>query len=392
MSASLVYQQVHAFIQNHLDPRVDGSSLHRLGLFVTGLIAAKNGRPAQVAKKLASLQLGSAKAESLERQIRRMDNDPEIRAEYCFHPLVRAYLAKQAARRLFLILDPTLQEDRVVMVSLNLWYQGRSLPLVWTLWAANIPLKGAGFWKRIDGLLDQVAPLLPMGVEVIVLADRAFGTPAFTDLVSAHGWHWLVRVQDQTHYQDRQGRSGTIRSLVRFRGQRRKLRGQAFKKAGWRTVSIVVYWGARHTRPLCLVSDLKAEWLLIHWYRQRFPIEGTFRDYKSYGWGWEQSQVVDLGHMEHLLVGMALGSWIALLAGTWRARQFLQQDPSGKRYTRPWEAKQSLFQHGLEFIQGAVQNPQEGLPPVPLWQLAEADRNWSAQITAHHAFAFLFGV
>jgi hypothetical protein len=318
-----------------------------------------------------------------------MENDPEITAEYCFHPMVRARLVLGRPKALFLILDPTLQEDRLVMVSLNVWYRGRSLPLGWTIWPANQPLEGDRFWKRIAGLLAQVAPLLPQGIPITILADRAFGTPAFTDLAEAHGWHWVVRVQDQTLYQDRQGRTGRIRSLVRFPGQRKKLRGQVFKKAGWRIASVVVYWGHRHPKPLCLVTDMKPAWICVAFYRKRFPIEGTFRDYKAYGWRWEQGQVQDMQHMEHLLVGMALGTWIVLMVGTWRAQQILAQPPTGKRYTRPEEGKLSLFHHGLDVLDGWLRTH---WVPNDFWRLTDWDApNWSTQILAHHAHAFLFG-
>lgn len=391
MSASEVYQQVKRFVKAYVDPRVDESSLHRLGLYVTGMISGGNARPAQVAKALDKLHLtGATKAESLERQVRRMENDPEVNAEYCFRPLVRAYLAMGRPQQLILILDPTLEEDKLVMVSVNLWYRGRSLPIVWTTWPANTPLEGDGFWKRISLLFDQVAKVVPQGLPIVMVADRAFGTPAFTDLVSQKGWHWVVRIQDQTVYKDRRGSTGSVRSLVQFRGQRKKLRGQAFKKAGWREVSLVVYWGRRHKRPLCLISDLCPDWSLILLYRQRFPIEGTFRDYKRYGWGWEQSQVTNQAHMEHLLVGMALATWITLLMGTRKAYSILDQPPTGKRHTRPWEAKQSLFHLGLDALQAWLQREDPLRLRLNSLMLDWNPLNWSTQITSLHTRAFVF--
>ncbi len=390
MSAPEVYQQVMRLIGVHRDAQVDGSSLQRLGLYVTGLLRGRNARPAQVAKALEKLRLTGAKAESLERQVRRMENDPEVKAQHCFYSLVRDRLAKGHPKQLVLILDPTSDEDKFVMVSINLWYRGRSLPLVWTIWPANTPLEGDRFWTRIEALFDQVAPLLPQGVPIIILADRAFGTPAFTDLVAQHGWHWVVRVQDQTVYQDRRGRTGSVSSLVRFHGDRKKLAGWVFKKAGWRSASVVVYWGKRHKKPLCLVSDLHPDWHLVALYRQRFPIEPTFRDYKLYGWGWEQSQVTNQDHMEHLLVGMALATWIALLVGTWQADLFLQQPPTGHRYTRPWEAKQSLFHHGLEALQAWFQSVEPLLLCLKSLRIDWTPLNWSSQITFLHTHAFVF--
>jgi hypothetical protein len=371
-----------------LDPQVDASTLERIALLVTGMIRARSASPAQVAKALSKLGLSGASAESLERRIRRLENDPEVEASLCFHPFARAHLRYGKPRELLLVLDPTMQEDRVVMVSVAVWFRGRALPLAWAIWAGNTPLEGDGFWQRIDQVLEEVVPLLPAQVGITLLADRAFGCPAFIDLVTKRGWHYIVRVQGQTMCQDRLGRQRSVQSLVPYRHRRAKLRGQVFKKNGWRTASVVAYWGRRHEKPLCLVSDLKPDWSVLHLYRRRYPIEAYFRDCKSHGWRWEQGQVTDLQHLERLLTGMALATWFTLLAGSWKAKQILSRPPSGKRHTRPWEGKMSLFTLGLE--QWHLWLADTHLPAC-LWSLSDWQApNWQQQIYAHHARAYVF--
>lgn len=388
MSASKVYHRIYSLVKNLVDPSVDESSLDRLVLLVTGMLKGRNASPAQVAKSLASLQLTGAKPESIERRIRRLENDPEISASLCFHPFARFHLRLGRPQSLLLVLDPTTQEDHLVMVSVSVWHRGRALPLAWTIWPGNTPLEGAGFWERIDRLLGEVETLLPAGVEITILADRAFGSPAFIDLVVKRHWHYIVRVQGQTVWRDRQGKEQAIEKLVPFRHCRAKRRGEAFKKAGWRESSIVAFWGKRHKKPLCLVSDLKPDWNLIQLYRRRFAIEGTFRDYKAYGWRWEQGQVKCLAHVERLLVGMALATWMAVMVGGWFADQILQKPPTGKRRTRPWAAKLSLFHHGLEVFQTCFCGEKE-LPWR--WRLSDWDApNWSQQLYFREARAYVF--
>ena len=65
MSASEVYQRITRLLKLHVEPQVDESSLHRLSLYVTVMIRAHTGSPAQVAKALDHLQLTGAQAESL---------------------------------------------------------------------------------------------------------------------------------------------------------------------------------------------------------------------------------------------------------------------------------------------------------------------------------------
>lgn len=379
MSASEVSRQVQQLLALHIDEqKVDESTLHRLTLLVMGILHGKSASPARIASAIKTLGLSNATPASIERQIRRLENDPELEASVCFHPFARMRLCLAKTQRLHLILDPTTQEDRVVMVSVAVWYRGRALPLAWAIWPANQPLEGAGFWERIEALLDIVQPLLPVQREIIWFADRAFGTPVFIDLLVARGWHYVIRVQGQTHYRDRNGKEGSIQSLLRY-GKRAKMRGEVFKKAGWRPNSVVVYWGKNHKSPLCLVSDLHPDWSLIALYRRRYPIEATFRDYKSYGWHWEQGQVTDLQHMQRLLVGVALATWVALFIGTQVGQEILDSyQTHHHRRTRPYEGKRSLFQLGLErfetWISGAC-------TPILAYSLTDwTAPNWEDQL------------
>lgn len=390
MSASEVYHQVEYQLTREIGGRVRESTFARVCLLVTGMIGAKNGSPAQIAKALKRMNLSLASAESLERQVRRMENDLEITAALCFDPFARAMLHKGQPQELVLILDPTTQEDKLVMVSVAVWYRGRALPLAWATWKANVALEGERFWKRIEQLLDEVQRLLPAKVGITLLADRAFGCPAFIDLLVKRGWHYVVRVQGQVLCCDRKGVERSVASLVPCRGNRRKLRGKAFKKAGWREVSVVCFWGRRHKSPLCLVSDLPPHYHLIATYRQRYPIEGTFRDYKSHGWRWEQGQVTSLEHVNRLLVGMALATWFVLLAGSWHARKILAIPPSAKRRTTPWDGKLSLFSHGLDLFQAWLIG---SFPSDIAWFLSDwLAPSWRRQLTFHHARAFIFSL
>lgn len=389
MPAPIVYAKVRELLNRYLDASVDESTRERLVLLVIGIMGAGDASPARVAHALRVMGLSEASTESIERRIRRIENDPEITASLCFHPFARDRLRWGSPKELLLVLDPTLERDHVVMLTASVWYRGRALPLAWAIWPANKPMADERFWQRVEALLDVVAKLLPQDVVVTWLADRAFGSPRFTDLLQSRHWHYVVRVQGQTHCVDRMGREYRVRDLVKLRGQRAKLRGRVFKKQGWRDGSVVVYWGHRHEDPLCLVSDLPARWWLIRLYRSRYAIEATFRDYKSSGWDWEQGQVRDLDHVERLLVGMALATWLALLAGTQVASEALLKATFSHRLTRPEAAKYSIFQLGLQRIKESLQGE---WPANFTWHLTDwSAPNWQQQICSWCLQAFLFG-
>jgi hypothetical protein len=149
---------------------------------------------------------------------------------------------------------------------------------------ANTALTGKRFWERIEELLTRVSELLPKDIPVICMADRAFGAPAFIDLLMKRGWHYVVRVQGQTVCQDCTDKTRRVEHLVQTTGQRAKMTGTVFKSKGWCTASVVVFWTGSYCSPLCLVIDLPPNWNLLEYYRRRYPIQAMFRDYKSSGW------------------------------------------------------------------------------------------------------------
>lgn len=388
MPQAEVYQQIYEALVKDLSEKNSKVTLKRLALMVSGVIKGQSLTPRRMAEAIQELEVTPAKAESIERRIRRSENTPNIRFDRCYAPLIRAILGRSQMSELILILDPTTQEDHFVMVSVNIWYRGRSIPLVWTIWPGNVPLEGDGFWIRIRDLLAEAQALLPPAVSVTILADRAFGTPAFTDLAAALGWHWVVRVQSQTVCRDRCGRERPVGSLVSAKGQRRKMAGQVFKKAGWRNASVVVYWGHRHRSSLCLVSDLPPRWELIALYRRRFPIESTFRDLKSYGWRWEQGQVRSQTHVEHLLIVMAIASCLILFLGAIFADQILAHAILGKRTSRSWHGKYSLFRLGLLFASSWFMGK---IRPSLIIAFQDWHQpNWSTQLLALFIHAAIF--
>jgi hypothetical protein len=103
---------------------------------------------------------------------------------------------------------------------------------------------------------------------------------------------------------------------------------------------------------------------------------------------WEKGQATDPNHVERLLVDMLLATWIVLCIGSQVAQEILSQPSSGKRCTRPYKDKFSLFTLGLERLLHCLIG---NLHFNPSWSLLEWDaKNWQTQIRSHHALAFLW--
>lgn len=349
----------------------------RLVLFVVGVLLAGTIVLRRVATTQTHIGLGAAQAASHERRLRRMLHDAQLgQAAPMYGRVVRRVLRRlQPDQRVWLILDASGHSDVVRLVLAALWYRGRAIPLAWVLWPAQHP-HDQRYWQDCQLLLQQVAAILPPGLRVTVLGDRAFGCPAFTDLVVAQGWSYLVRVQGQTRLRHPDGREQPLQGLLPAAGTRWCGRGHAFKKQGWRAVSVVAYWRAPCQEPLLLVSNLPPSWDLVRQYRLRAAIEALFRDWKRSGWQWEASQVRAVAHQAVLVLVLALATLVTLCLGEEAAQAILAQ-PAQRGRRRPWHARDSLFRLGRDRLWQRLW--QDDTSPLT-WELAHFDApHWSRE-------------
>lgn len=353
----------------------------RLIFFILGILLSGTLVLRRIACCQAYLTPQTTCAASHERRLRRVLNDPHLTWERSYARVLRRLLKRHRPQQWLIILDESGHTDRVRVLTAALWYRGRAIPLAWLYWPAQTK-QTICYWQRCKSVLDQVASLLPSGAKVVVLADRAFGCPVFTDPIAERGWDWLVRVQGQTRFRNQQGLVEPLRAQVSAPGQRSKARGQLFKDAGWRAASVVALWGRYHREPLLLASSLALSWDLVALYKKRSAIEALFRDWKSSGWQWEQSQVSEVAHQERLLLGLAFATLLTLLLGTSAAAAEANRAPRGSR-RRSWAGGHSLFRLGREaFWQRMWRNERS---PIK-WELAEEEGpNWSAASRAYHA-------
>lgn len=355
----------------------------RLLFFIVGILLSGSLVLRRIACTQAYLTPQTCCAASHERRLRRVLNDPHLTWERSYARVVRRLLARHRPHQWVIILDESGHTDHLRVLTAALWYRGRAIPLAWVCWPGQTR-QTTSYWTRCSGVLSQVATLLPEDAAVVIVADRAFGCPVFTDPVAERGWDWLVRVQGQTRWCDRQGHSQPLRTQVDAPGQRWKGRGARFKDAGWRDASAVVLWGRAHREPLLLASSLKLGWELLALYKKRAAIEALFRDWKSSGWQWEASQVREQTHQERLLLGLAFATLLTLLLGTAAAEQERQASPRGS-VRRRWAGRHSLFRQGRErFWQRLWRNDRTPLQ----WNLSELDGpNWSMESRASQAAA-----
>ncbi len=140
MSAGVpLYQDVVPQLQSSAQQAgVRSTSVRRLALFVTGVLAAQSCVLAQIAAELCALGLTTAaRPEHGARRRRRALADPRLVAATGDEPLVRVVLqaALVGQPRVLLARDDSSQDDRVHLLRLSLLYSTRTP--AWSPWAAG---------------------------------------------------------------------------------------------------------------------------------------------------------------------------------------------------------------------------------------------------------------
>jgi len=391
-----LFQEVVGHINSAVeDAGVRITSVRRLALLVTGLLLGQHAALARIASQLETLELTEAHDVShIARRLRRALSDEQLELRTCYLPTVHALVDWEWLRHhrqpVTLIVDDSTKEETIHRLQLSLAYRGNSVPLAWSVWTQNEPLPDGEYWQRLEGLLAEVATVLPPDLSVLVLADRAFDVAPFVDRIRAHGWHWLIRVkaESELRWRDRTGHECALHDwrqahLVKP-GQRVRARGEVFKGAGWREASLVGVWAAGEAEPLVVISDQPASWERADDYRRRFWIEAGFRSDKSHGWNWEASGVQGVEHNDRLLLAMAWATLIAFSLGCQQAatqlRQLARRAIRSQRPPKDCHARFSLLTMGLRQTNRLI----AGLSHGPLFiRLPEPDASsWNDSWTA----------
>lgn len=401
-----LYRVVEAKLQTVVAERVRITTMRRLALLITGLVAAQSSVVSQMAAGLWETGVSLVQVESIARRLRRSLNDPQLTAATCYEPAVRTLIDWDGLRRrgkpAILALDESSQDERVHLLRVSLTYWGTAIPLAWEVWPQNEPLAAGEYWRRIDAVLDRVAALLPAGLEVILTADRAFDIPPFVARVAARGWHWVIRLKAEgaNRFLDWQGREHSLKALVHRHvaapGQRWKARGRIFKGAGWCAASLVAVWAPGAKERLVVITDLPPRWEVLGHYDRRFWIEAGFRTDKASGWQWEACQVTDLAHHERLLVAMAWATLLVLCLGFAHARTELARvaalrtaPPAPHRSPpKPQHARASLFTFGLSLARRWL--ARTAVPPFRWLLTSLSSRAWNTRWYRAQSRRYLF--
>lgn len=227
-------------------------------------------------------------------------------------PFAREVLAKAAeAGRVVLIMDQTKASDRHQILMLSLRFGERAVSLAWPVEATDGAI---GFGCQRD-LLAAITPWLPPGADICLMADRFYGMPDLITFAIAQGWDYRLRLK------------GNLSGFID--GQKSRLDQHTGYKLPYLqdvdltyrrvTTNIGIINDPGHDEPWFIAMSDQPGYLTTLDYTARWGIEPMFSDFKSAGFGLEQSQRQTPDRLSRLLLVMSLALYFAVSTGQWDA-------------------------------------------------------------------------
>jgi hypothetical protein len=299
---------------------------------------------------LATLALGlplPGQRENLIQRLRRDLKKERLQSDYCYQALVRHLFAHWMGQEVNLVMDRTDLEDRWSILTVGAAYRKRWLPLAWQV----LPFGGTSAEEQIK-LLNRVQPHLPplSQVRVHFYGDCEFRAVPLQQVCQNHHWHWQVGLKSDLYFADQSGQWQPLAALALHSGQRRYL-NQVYltQQHHFGPVNLIADWAPNQDAPRYWALDLPAEAHAWRRGRKRFWIEPAFRDWKSYGFDLEQSQLEDPDRLEVVILGIAWTTVWMLHLGDW-----LTQHGHAQLLAPAHRNDYSLFRLGRDYVQRAL--------------------------------------
>jgi hypothetical protein len=131
-------------------------------------------------------------AQSTVRRFMRWLNNPRIEVHSLYGPLIQRALAEWGCCRLYLALDTSMLWGTFCLIRISVVYRGRAVPLVWRVLKHS---SSSVAYEAYKDLLLKAAELLPLGCQVVFLADRGFADIDLMTGLKRLGWHYRIRIK-----------------------------------------------------------------------------------------------------------------------------------------------------------------------------------------------------
>jgi len=320
-SIKQIADSVSAELRRRL-PKQRKTQREKLALLVATMLDVRSANLMELAAGLPleadrTGPLGNAQRYMRYQWITRLLGNPLVISDAIMEPFAREALERAAAdgQPVVLILDQSKLSDRHQVLMLAVRYGERALPLAWRVEETE----GAIGFEIQKAVLETVAPWLPAAAKVRLMGDRFYGTADLIGWCQARAWDYRLRLKGNLVVFDRTGKTTTgncARNKVYYL-ENVELTGKRAR------THIGIIHDPGHCEPWIIAMYRFAlpegpeppGYLRTLEYSQRWGIEPMFSDFKSRGFGLEDTQIRYADRLDRLILVMSLALYEAVSTG-----------------------------------------------------------------------------
>src|SRR3954453_10906662 len=286
-------------------------------------------RGANLMDLAASLPRAAERPDMRYQWISRLLGNQLIDADAVMAPYGRELLARLAAegRTVVLMIDQTRAAARHQVVMVAARVGGRALPLA----GRGGTTRGAIGFDEQRGALEAGAGLLPAGARPVLMGDRFYGTPALIGWCRQRGWGWRLRLKRDLLVFEGGGETTLVACLAR--GERLLRDVELTERRAVTHVAMVHEPGP--PEPWIIAMSEPPTVHRAFDYGLRWGIEAMFSDFKTRGFGLEDSQLRRPERLDRLILVMTLALFWAVSTGMWDAVHRATPDEKKPRHSSP---------------------------------------------------------
>lgn len=289
-------------------PRQNKKQREGLALVVATMLDVRSANLMDLA---ASLPRAAERLDMRYQWISRLLGNDLIEVDGVMAPYGRDIVARVGAsgQQIVLIMDQTQLTTRHQAVMVAVRIGGRALPLSWRIKET----RGAIGFAEQRAALEAVVALLPEGAKPVLMGDRFYGSPALISWCRDQGWDWRLRLKQDLLVFDDGGETTLAECFARGEHM---LSG--IELTGKRVATnVAMVHEAGHPEPWIIALSEAPTVHRAFDYGLRWGIEPMFSDFKTRGFGIEDSHIQRTDRLGRLILVMALALFWAVSVGMW---------------------------------------------------------------------------